>query len=133
MKTLLKKYFVITVSLFILTQVVPAVMLKAGWKNLFYSSFILTILYYIGRPIANIIMLPINILTLNLASWVINILTFYVWTLLVSELKVEQWKFSGVNWGPISFSSYDFASWQVIILASIFLTVIIQFIDWIVK
>jgi uncharacterized membrane protein YvlD (DUF360 family) len=133
MKLLLKKYFVITLSLFLLTQIISAITIQGGWKSLFYSSFVLTILFYIARPIANLVLLPINILTLNLASWLINILIFFIWTRLTAEVKIESWQFNGLNVGLLVISPISLASWQVILIGGVVITIIVQFLDWLIK
>ena len=133
MKTLLKKYFVITVSIYLLTQIIPSINISGRWHGLFYSSFILSILLYVAQPIINLLMLPLNLLTLNLTSWLLNIIILYIWTLLVPEVHVTSWQANAGNIGPISFSSFYLAYWQVIVVAGIALTFIIQFIKWLVK
>lgn len=133
MKSLLKKYFIIILAVYSLTQFIPAFVISDRWQGLFYSSFILSILFYIAQPIINLIMLPINLLTLNLTSWLLNIVITYIWTLLVPNIQVASWQFKGKNIGPITFSSLYFPQWQVIVLSGILLTLIIQFIKWLVK
>lgn len=133
MRFLFKKYLTITISLFGLTQFIPSIVISGGWKEFFYASAILTILFYIVRPLAGIIMLPINLLTLNLFSWILNIVVFYFWTFLVSEVKVGNWQFAGFTAGPLVASSFNFVSWQVIIISAVVLTIIIQFLDWLIK
>ena len=133
MKYIFKKYIVITISIIVLIQFITSIQITGEWKNFLYTTFIFTILYFIGRPIANLIMLPINLLTLNLFSWIINILVFYVWTIIAKNVIINSWQFTGLNLGPIVLTSFKFADWQVIILSSILLTIIIQFMEWIIK
>lgn len=133
MRYLLKKYFILIISVYLLTQLIPTFNISGGWQGLCYSCLILSLLFYIAAPIVNLIMLPFNLLTLNLTSWLLNILLLYIWTLLVSEIHITSWQFSGVSFGLIILSSANLARWQVIIIAGILLTLIIQFISWLVK
>lgn len=133
MKYILKKYIVITISIIVLIQFITSIQITGDWKNFLYSTLIFTILYFIGRPIANLIMLPINLLTLNLFSWIINTLVFYIWTITAKNVIINSWQFTGFNIGPIALTSFNFANWQVIIISSILLTVIIQFMEWLIK
>lgn len=133
MRYLLKKYFIITVSVYLLTQLIPTFNISGGWQELCYSCLILSLLFYIAAPIVNLIMLPFNLLTLNLTSWLLNVFLLYIWVLLVSEVHITSWQFSGVSFGPIILSPANLARWQVIIIAGILLTLIIQFISWLVK
>ncbi len=133
MRYIIKKYIVITISLIILTQLITSIKIDGDWKKFFSSTFIFTLLYFIGRPIANLIMLPVNLLTLNLFSWIINVLVFYIWTIISKNILINSWQFTGINIGPIVLTSFNFASWQVIIISSILLTIIIQFMEWLIK
>ncbi|MCL4339438.1 phage holin family protein [Patescibacteria group bacterium] len=133
MKFILRKYFTITLSVFSLTQIIYSISISGGWKSFLYSCLILTILVYIGKPVANLIMLPINILTLNLFSWIINILIFYIWTLLETNVRISSFQSSGFLVGPLRISAFGLANWQVIIVGGILLTFLTQFFNWIMK
>lgn len=133
MKTLLKKYIVILAGVFSLTQIVDAVKIDRGWPGILYVSFIYAALYYLGRPLANLIMLPINILTMNLFSWFINISIFYLWTVINNDVHITDWSFPGMNFGPIELSAYNFVYWQIIFISGILLTAIIIFYNWLIK
>ncbi len=133
MKYILKKYITITVSLILLTQLITAIKISGNWRDFLFASFWLTVIYFIGRPVANLIMLPINLLTLNLFSWIINVLVFYIWTIISKSVIINSWDFTGLNIGPIVLTSFKFADWQVVILSSILLTIIIQFMEWLIK
>jgi len=133
MRSLLKKYLLTLTVVYTLTLFIPAVSIAQGWSGLFYASLVLSILFYIARPIVNLIMLPLNILTLNLSAWLINIVIFYLWTVLVPEVEVIEWSFAGASFGNFIFSSYNFAGWQVIIICAIFITMLNQFLNWVMK
>ena len=133
MKQILKKYFMVTTAVFVLSEIIPSFQIAGSYNNLFYATFILSLLFYIAKPIINLIMLPINILTLNLAAWLVNILIIYFWTIFVPEVKIQSWQFSGLQLGVISLYPFNFAAWQVIIIISISLTIIIQFLEWLLR
>lgn len=133
MKTVLKRYLIITLSFLLLTQVITAVKLNVSLTELLKSTFILTFIHYIFRPLANLIALPINILTMNLFSWLINIMVFYLWTVVTPKLEIRSWHFPGIANGQFSLSPMDFPSWQVLILSAIILTVFIKLFEWVIK
>lgn len=133
MKFIFKRYLLTVVSIFITTQFVGAFSLNNGWYGLFYASFILSILFYIVAPILNLIMLPVNLITLNLSSWIVQILIFYLWTIMVSQVQVTAWKFTGIHLGPIILSGVNLLKWQVIILLAFVFIVINKLLNWIFK
>lgn len=133
MKSILKRYLIITLSVIILPQLISAVKFEQSLMETFKSTFILTLLYYLFRPLASLITLPINILTLNLFSWILNIFIFYFWTLFTPGLIIDNWMFSGLSIGPIALSQAHLIRWQVVIVSAIILTFIIRFFEWLLK
>lgn len=133
MKFILKRYLITVISIFILTQIITALSLQNGWYGLFYASLVLSILFYIVAPILNLIMLPINLITLNLSSWIVQILIFYLWTIVVVQVKITSWQFAGLHVGPITLSNFNLIKWQIIILLAILFIVINKLLNWIFK
>lgn len=125
-----KKYILVALCLHILTLIVPAFRINGPWYDIFYSSFILTVLLIIIKPVLNLIMLPLNILTLNLSGWILNILIFYLWTHLVPNVSISAWKFKGAELGIISLSPMDFSYFVTLIIVSILFIILVQFANW---
>lgn len=133
MKFVLKKYFLTTSALFTLTQLIPAIVISNSWKGLFYAGFIFSLLFYIIRPILNLIMLPINLVTLNLSSWIVQIIIFYFWSVITNTVRISSWQFGGFNLGAITLSSFNLVKWQVIIVGAIVYIFINKFLEWVFK
>ena len=125
-----KKYFLVALSLHFLTLIVTAFNINGPWYDIFYSSFILTVLLIIIKPVLNLIMLPLNISTLNLSSWILNILIFYLWTYLVPNVSINAWKFQGAELGIISLSPMDFSYFATLIIVSVLFIILIQSANW---
>lgn len=132
MKFILKRYLLTIASIFIVTQMIASFSVNNGWYGFFYVSLTLSILFYIIRPILNLIMFPINLLTLNLSNWLIQIVIFYVWTL-VSPIKIDFWHFGGLHIGPITLSNFDLLKWQVTILSALTFIIINKLLNWLFK
>lgn len=126
----IKKYILVALCLHFLTLIVPAFRINGPWYDIFYSSFILTILLIIIKPVLNLIMLPLNILTLNLSGWILNILIFYLWTHLAPNISISAWKFQGTELGIVSLSPMDFSYFPTLIIISILFILLLQFADW---
>lgn len=133
MRQLLRHYFVIIVCIYAVTQIIPAIAIQNSWRGIFYAAAVLSLLLYITKPIINLIMLPINLLTLNLASWLINIIIVYIWVLLDKDVRISAWEFSGFTFGPISLASFNFGVLQTIIISAILLTLLERFFSWLIK
>lgn len=133
MRFLLKKYLIVTIAIYLLVQIVSGFKVGNGWNGLAYSSLVLSLLMFIAKPLIDLIMLPINILSLNLVSWLFNILLVYVWSILVKDVSFAPFNFPQISAGPLMISSFLMVRWQVIVLSSIILTLIIRIFDAILK
>lgn len=133
MKYVLKKYFLTLSSIFILSQFIPSIVINNSWNGLFYASLILSLLFYLIRPLINLIMIPINLITLNLSSWIVNIIIFYIWTIITSTVKISNWQFGGLNTGAITLSPFNLVKWQVIIVGALVYIFINKFLEWVFK
>lgn len=130
MKFIVKRYLITVTSIFAITQLIQAFSINGGWYGIFYASFILSILFYIIRPILNLIMLPINLITLNLSSWTVQILIFYLWTVAVPQVKITDWQFTGLQTGIITLSYLNLLKWQVTVLAALVFIITNKLLHW---
>lgn len=133
MKSLIKKYIINLLAVYLISRLVNAVVISDNGYTYFYASLFLSLLLMLVKPVINLIMLPLNLLTLNMTSWLLNIIIVYVWIILSPGVSVSSWYFSGGNLGPLMFAPVTFPRWQVIILTGILLTLIIRFLNWLLK
>jgi uncharacterized membrane protein YvlD (DUF360 family) len=133
MKQLLKKYLVTVITIYILMNIIPSFIIKGNLKNFLYICLILSFLTYLVKPIINLIMLPINIITLNLSAWIINIFIFLFWSLLMRDVTINAWDFNGINLGFINIDSIIFPAWQTIIILAIFYILLSKFLFWVIR
>lgn len=61
------------------------------------AGVFLTILILLVAPVLKILFIPINILTLGLSSWLVNVVVVYVLTLLVPSVQIQSFTFAGTN------------------------------------
>lgn len=132
MKYILKRFLLIFSSLYILMQVISSINISGGWQGLFYSSLILSVLIIFINPIFNLVLLPLNLITLNFFSWLSCIAVFFAWTVL-GNVKISSWQFEGINFGPITLSPVYLVKWQIIIVSAIIFIIINKILNWLFK
>lgn len=91
-----------TLSLYAVSRMFPAVHF-ASLQVLVTTGIVLTLLMYIGRPVLKIVLLPINIITFGLFAWMINIIVFYLATLLVPGFSIGSITVPTIILGPFLF------------------------------
>lgn len=86
-----------------------------GLETFFVAAAALSVANHLVRPFLNILLLPINLMTLGLFRWVASALLLYGVTMIVSGFAIKTFNFAG-------FSS------QAFVIPPIFLTGIAAFI-----
>lgn len=132
MKYLLKRFLLVLFSLVILMQIISSVKISGGWQGLFYSSLILSVLIMFINPLFNLVLLPLNLITLNFFSWLSYTVIFIVWTIL-GNVSISSWRFEGLNLKMITLLPVDLVKWQVIVISGILFIIINKVLTWLFK
>jgi putative membrane protein len=97
---ILKPIIITFLSIVILAWLLPSIT-YLSWSTLIIASVVLTLLQKIVRPILSLLLLPINIITLGMFSWVINVLILWFATAIVPGFHIDQVILFGFQFGAI--------------------------------
>jgi len=120
MRTILKHFIINTASLYVVSLAVSGIIFADGTYSLLMAGIVLTLTTLIIRPIINILLLPINLITFGLFRWVGFAITLYLVTLIVPGFKLINFVFKG-------YTSYWF-SLPAISLSGIFTFIAFSFL-----
>jgi putative membrane protein len=95
MRTILKHFIINTVSLYLVSLAVSGIVFADGTYSILMAGIVLTLTTLIIRPIINILLLPINLITFGLFRWVGFAVTLYLVTLVVPGFKLVDFIFKG--------------------------------------
>ncbi len=130
MKTLLRYFLINTVSLWIVTRIIPGLTYSGGAKSLFLGGLAFMLINFLLVPILKILFLPLNLLTLGFFAWITNVLALYALTTVVSDFQLIPYVFPGYNYNGFNLPSYDLSPFLVAIIASFLIGVITHFLQW---
>jgi putative membrane protein len=99
MKYLLRVFLFHSFSLWLVSQIIPALAIHGGWTILLFAGFILALLMLLVAPILKVLFIPINIITFGLMSWAINVIVLYLLTVFVPSVTISAWLYPGFSWG----------------------------------
>jgi len=133
MKKLLKSITINIIALRATTLIIPSVHFDSGFKTIFLASLALTLFEYFLKPIAKILFLPINLLTLGTLRWIINVIGLYLTTSFVSGFSISQYYFPGINWRGLIIPSVKFSLLITYIVVSLIINLIIVILRWLFK
>jgi len=132
MKSLIRKYLAACLAILVVSELKTGLIIEKGWHNLAASAFFLSLLLLL-KPLLDTLMLPLNLLTLNLTNHLAFIAVIYIWALLAWQVTFMAVNIAAGKFGPFSFSSLRLSSFEAGILSSILIVIILKLFNWLIK
>lgn len=126
MKHLLQKILLNTLAIVAVSYIAPGLTYGQSLGTLLLAALVLAIINAFLRPILKILLLPINIITLGLMGWLVNVIILYLVTLLVPGFEVVPFTLS-IGGSTIVLSTF----WAFVVI-SFLLNIATTLISWII-
>lgn len=133
MKTILKHFIINTVSLYLVSLVVSGMIFAEGTYSLLLAGIVLTLTSMVIRPIINVLLLPINLVTFGLFRWAGFAVTLYLVTLIVPGFKILDFVFKGFSSYWFSLPPFAVTGVLAFVLFSFLISLVASFGYWIFK
>jgi uncharacterized membrane protein YvlD (DUF360 family) len=111
----------------------PGLQINGGVQSLFLGALGLMFINLLVIPLLKIMFLPLNVLTLGIFTWVINVVALYLLTSVIPQIKLVPYTFSGYNLNGFIIPSHDLTILQVAVVASFLIGLISHFLHWLSK
>ncbi len=121
------------VALVVTAHVLPGFTYSGGIRSLFIGSAIFMLINLAVVPLLKVLFLPLNLLTLGIFAWIVNVLAVYFLTVVFPEFQLLPFTFSGLNLSGIIIPSVDLTVLHVAILSSFLIGLVAHFLQWLVK
>lgn len=133
MRGLIKHFIINTATLYIVSIVVHGMVFANGTYTLVLTGAVLMLTNMIVKPIINILLLPINLVTFGLFKWLSYAVTLYLVTLVVPDFKLLDFVFSGYNNYWVSIPALSLTGILAFIAFSFLISAISSIGNWIFK
>lgn len=130
MKSLLRHFLINLSALWVVTKILPAVYFEGGLNTLFTGAAVFMLINIILVPVLKLLFLPLNLLTIGLFAWVINVLALYALTTVFTGFKITAYQFPGFFSNGLSFPPMLISAFWVAVLASLIIGFITHFLQW---
>lgn len=130
MKTLLRYFLINLVSLYLTTNFLPGLRLTGGVAGLAMGAAVFMLINFILVPLLKILFLPLNLLTVGLFAWLVNVLALYALTTIVSDFVLVPYYFPGAVIAGISIPAVQLTTFWVAVVASFMIGAITHFLQW---
>jgi len=135
MKRIFRQFVVETVSLYLISQLAKGLVFEFGNETLLLTGLALTVATILVKPIINLLILPINLITFGFFKWVSSSVTLYIVTLVVFGFKINNFFLPSYDLNyfvtpEVSFSgvaAYIAHSFLLSIIASLAYQVVFEF------
>ena len=133
MKIFLRHVLINLLVLYFTDLFYPGFALPHDLKTLLSASVIWLLLNKIVKPVIKLLLLPINLITLNLFSWVISLLTLFLLQTLVEGIRITSYAFPGANFEGFVIPPIFIGVFLSYILTSTFLNAFHSFVFWLIR
>lgn len=125
------RHFLINLgALYLTARYIPGLAYTGGIKSLLIGALAFMLIGFILVPLLKILFLPLNLLTLGLFAWLINVLAIYALTTIVSDFVLLPYKFPGANLAGIAIPATELTTFWVAVAASFMIGLISNFLQW---
>lgn len=133
MKSFVRGILVNFLALFFISQTIGGIVYSQQIIILFWASLYLSIFNLIIKPLLNLLLMPINLLTLGAFRWVINVIVLFLVTLFVNDFQIVAINFSGTSFGGFVIPSISLTFFWSLILISFIVETVSSIINWFLK
>ena len=120
-------------GLFFLAQIFAGVKISGGVQTFIFGGFFLSLMGFFLRPLLNLVALPFNLLTLGLASFLVNAIILYLLTVIVSEISIVPFVFDGMSFAGVIIPKFFLNLFFVYIISALILSIMVSAIQWLIK
>lgn len=133
MKKLLRHFVIYSIALYLASQLAHGMVFSNGIISLLITGGVLALSSLLVRPIINLFLLPINLISFGLFRWVASAVTLYLVTLLVSDFKITGFAFNGFESYWFFIPAVNLSGVLAYIAYSFVISFIASFIFWLVR
>ena len=98
MKTLLRITLINLLTLYLADLLYPGFSLSHQITTLLYASVIWVVLNRVAKPIIKLLLLPINLITLGLFSWLVSVITLFMLVYFIPQVNITPYQFPGLSY-----------------------------------
>lgn len=134
MRRILKHYLVDTISLYFIYKTFNGVYLQNLPQTLLLAGVGLMISSLLIKPLINVLLIPVNLVTFGLFRWVSSAITLYIVTLVVPGFSIIGFDFAGFTSKWIDIPALALPPGILAFIAvSFVLSIVTSLIYWLIK
>jgi putative membrane protein len=133
MKSLLRSIIYNIAAFHLASLIIPGLNYTGGLKTLFIAVIVLSVMNISIKPIINLLLLPINVLTLGMFRWVVNVLVLFLLILVVSNIQISSFIFPGIEFHGFIIPDIHVSNFWTLLISSVTISLVYTFLIWLCK
>lgn len=129
-KSVLRDYLLNLGILWAVTEIFPGLSYEGGFRTIAIGALGLMAMNLVIIPVLKVVFLPLNILTLGIFTWVINVIALYLLTTIIPQFKLIPYYFPGGNFLGMNLPAQNLTVLWVAIIASFMIGFASRFFHW---
>jgi uncharacterized membrane protein YvlD (DUF360 family) len=133
MKKIIRFFFYNLFTLYLVSNLVEGMRFEGGQVTFVYAAGALALAMLLVKPVINLFLLPINLITFGTFRWISFTITLYLVTLLVTDFKIYKFAFTGFNSPWFELPAFVVTGFMALIAYSFLIAIVNTFIVWLQK
>ncbi len=133
MKSLVRNTVFYAIALFLLQVSLGGVTVRGGIPTMLFGGFVLTLLFMFVKPVVSIITFPLNLITLGIFSWVVNVFILYLLTVFVPSIRIHAFVFQGVTLAGFVIPKTSLNLFFAFVLSALIVYVVTSVLSWLTR
>ena len=125
MKKLFRSIVYYIFALWLTSTLIPSLSISGNLWGMLSAGTTLALMMLLLKPLLALIFLPVNILTLGLLSWLVNVIVLYLWTIFVPNVRLVPWIFPGISTAGFIVPEVSLSYTWTLIAVSLIITAIV--------
>lgn len=122
MRKLIFRLIGTALSFYLTSQLIGGFQLQPTIQTYFTASILFILINTLIKPIIKLLLLPINLLTLGLFSWLVNVLVLYLFDFIYPGIHITAYDFPGYTSPLLSLPPQHLSLFWVLVLSSFFIS-----------
>ncbi|MEI6690766.1 MAG: phage holin family protein [bacterium] len=122
MKNLVIKIVGTAISFAVTRYLIAGFALDNSLSNYLLTAVLFLLVNLIASPVLRLILFPINLITLGLFRWLINVFVLYLFDILYAGITISAYHYSGYSSALVSLPSADLSLFWTLTLSSLIMS-----------
>jgi putative membrane protein len=133
MKTILRQIGLNYLSIYLSFHIFSGFVVESSFQVILIASIVWLILNRIVKPIIKLLLLPINLITLGLFSWLISVITLFLLQYLIAGISIQPHFFNGFSFQGFIIPPFPINLLFSYIITSTLINGLHSLISWLIK